>query len=79
METLERVLQKYIKMDAETETSDILQDKNDVVEYLKRYINENFDKELSLETLGAIVHLHPSYLSKIFKEVSNVNIRTWLL
>lgn len=75
-ETLERLLEKYFTADAEAvpEKTEVLQDKKDVVEYVKKYICENVDRDLSLEALGAVVHLHPSYLSKIFKEVSDVNL-----
>lgn len=80
VETLERILQKYFETDAggAAGKTDILQDKNDVVEYVKKYIRENFDRDLSLEALGAVVHLHPSYLSKIFKEVSDRNLSAYV-
>ena len=76
VESLERLWQKYFEADGEEEASraDILQSKDDVVAYVKKYISENTDKDLSLEALGAVVHLHPAYLSKVFKEVSDMNL-----
>lgn len=79
-ETLKRILQKYFES-APEETADrnnFLQDKKDVVVYVEKYICENCESDLSLETLGTIVHLHPSYLSKIFKEVSGNNISSYV-
>ena len=45
---------------------------------MKKYICENYDQELSLEALGEVVHLHPAYLSKIFKEVSDGNLSAFV-
>lgn len=79
-EALKRVLQKYFQsgMDVNSNKKEFLQDKKDVVAYVKHYINENIENDLSLESLGAIVHLHPSYLSKIFKEVSDINLSNYI-
>lgn len=80
VESLERILEKHFELPAGGAAGkpDILQDKNDAVEYVKRYIWENFDQDLSLEALGAVVHLHPTYLSKIFKEVSDRNLSAYV-
>lgn len=52
--------------------------KEAVIASVKNYINENPDKNLSLELLGELVHLHPAYLSKIFKEVADVNLSSYI-
>ena len=44
----------------------------------KKYVYENFDKPLSLDILGEAVHLHPAYLSKIFKEETNINLSNYI-
>ena len=54
-------------------------DKNAVISCVKEYINENFDQELSLDILGEVVHLHPAYLSKIFKEVTDGNLSAYIV
>lgn len=79
-ETLKRVLLKFFQLDMDVNSNkkDFLQDKKDVVAYVKNYINENIENDLSLEILGEIVHLHPSYLSKIFKEVSDMNLSNYV-
>ena len=53
-------------------------DKNALISYVKNYIYENFDQNLSLDVLGEVVHLHPAYLSKIFKEVTNMNLSAYI-
>lgn len=80
VETLERILEKGSETDnvSMTDGSGCLRDKNDVVAYVKKYICENYEKDLSLDTLGSIVHLHPAYLSKIFKEVSDENLSGYI-
>lgn len=79
VEVLERVIGKRMEgMDRSDAAYEEGQDKNAVVAYVKRYIGENYEKELSLDTLGALVHLHPAYLSKIFKEISNTNLSGYI-
>ncbi len=38
-----------------------------LIEKARHYIHENYDKELSLESVAEHVHLSPTYLSSIFK------------
>ena len=80
VETLERILEKCFEseVDHSMEGSGCLRDKKDVVAYIKKYICENCEKDLSLDVLGVMVHLHPAYLSKIFKEVSDVNLSGYI-
>ena len=33
---------------------------------------------LSLDILGEAVHLHPAYLSKVFKEETNINLSNYI-
>ena len=39
---------------------------------------ELVNQNLSLDVLGEVVHLHPAYLSKIFKEVTNMNLSAYI-
>ncbi len=78
-ETLRRILQKSFGTDRmETELSGCLGDKNSIVVQVKNYVNDNYDKELSLELLGQLVNLHPVYLSKIFKEAADINLSSYI-
>ncbi len=49
-----------------------------MIEDVKKYICEHFDEPLSLEILGERVHLHPAYLSGIFKETTGVNLSCYI-
>ncbi|WP_163536196.1 AraC family transcriptional regulator [Gracilibacillus sp. YIM 98692] len=42
------------------------------------YIHENYDYELKVEELAAIVHLHPSYLHRIFKQSMKITIQAYI-
>lgn len=79
-ETLERILQKnFVKEKKKGEDKICLAgDKNALISYVKNYIYENFDQPLSLDVLGEAVHLHPAYLSKVFKEVTNRNVSGYI-
>lgn len=79
-ETLERILGKNLdqQADAESSTQEVFDSHGDAISYVKKYIGENYDKNLSLYALGQIVHLHPAYLSKIFKEATDVNLSNYI-
>ena len=80
VETLERILQKNFVLEEKKEEDKICLagDKSALISYVKNYIYENFDQNLSLDVLGEVVHLHPAYLSKIFKEVTNMNLSAYI-
>ena len=83
LETLERILQRSLEV-GETESQGLpgdqgpSKDKYAVVSSVKAYINENYSKDLSLDALGDAVNLHPVYLSRIFKEVTDINLSTYI-
>lgn len=81
VEALERILQRELEKEGggEEERLGPPGDKTDVIAYVKNYIHENFDQNLSLDVLGETVHLHPAYLSKIFKEVTDMNLSGYIV
>lgn len=80
MESLGRVLEKSFdkQTGAENRADDIPDDQRDVISQVKKYIGGNCDKNLSLDALGEIVHLHPAYLSKIFKDSTDKNLSNYI-
>jgi two-component system, response regulator YesN len=52
--------------------------KSDPIAYVKNYIWTNFNKEISLNLLASTVYLHPAYLSRLFKQTTNVTITDYL-
>jgi len=44
-----------------------------VYEKIKAYVEENYNKELSLDKVAEVADLSPSYLSYLFKEISGMN------
>lgn len=50
----------------------------ELINTLKRYICENLDKDISLIRLAEFVFFNPSYLSRLFKQVTNLNISEYI-
>lgn len=79
IETLGRILQNQTGYDEKGEREEPGQsDKHAAVASVKAYIVENYGKDLSLEALGDAVNLHPVYLSRIFKEVTDINLSSYI-
>ena len=51
---------------------------NSVIENAKAYITSHFDKEISLQDVADHVHMHPNYLSTIFKQHTGTNFCQYL-
>lgn len=49
------------------------------VSIIRDYIEANLEKDLSLTTLAAIAGLHPTYLSRLFKEATRQNMYSFIL
>lgn len=50
----------------------------DIIKTSKRYIEENFAKDISLDDVSRVVNISPYYFSKIFKEESGLNFIEYL-
>ncbi|WP_379155759.1 response regulator [Paenibacillus sp. sgz5001063] len=50
----------------------------DIIGNVRKYIAEHLDEALSLEDLGRIVHLHPVYLSKFYKQETGENLSNYI-
>lgn len=76
MRQLQNVLHKNFKDTpvVEKDREGTSGDSQDIIPFIKSYVYENFDKDLSLDHLGQVVHLHPAYLSKVFKDETDMNI-----
>ena len=48
------------------------------ISLITRYINDNFSKKITLETLSNEFFLHPSYISRIFKKKLNISFSAFL-
>ena len=59
-EVLDRIVERHFKERLQKEVKDC-KDNAELVAYIKEYISENCEKDLSLDILGAMVYLHPNY------------------
>ena len=76
-EVLDRIVERHFKERLQKEVRGC-KDNAQLVAYIKEYISENCEKDLSLDILGAMVHLHPNYLSKMFKDVAGENLSNYI-
>lgn len=49
------------------------------VEYVKQYIADNLEKNITRESLSELVYLHPDYLARLFKRECGESINSYLL
>ena len=52
---------------------------NSYVKTLKQHIDDNLDKDLSLVRLADLVKIHPSYLSRLFKQATGDTVSDYIL
>ena len=45
---------------------------------VQKYINEHLDEDLSLVRLGELVYFNPSYLSRLFKQITGENLLKYI-
>lgn len=51
----------------------------DILSRVKAYIEDNYEKELSLDMLSDKFYLSPTYISRLFKEYFNVGVSEFIL
>lgn len=52
--------------------------KRTIIQIALRYIEDNYDKDLSLAAVAKAAYVTPNYLSRVFKEEMNTNFVDWL-
>jgi two-component system response regulator YesN len=59
------------------------QDQNEIaavpIDYVRRYIQNHLDEDLSLIRLAELVYFNPSYLSRLFKQMTGVNLSEFII
>jgi AraC-like DNA-binding protein len=54
------------------------QGKRNFIKIVLKYVEENYDRDISLSEAARVAFITPNYLSRIFKEEMNVNFTDWL-
>ena len=83
-----RKLRSFVTLETLTETtlsilkSNMQQQESlssqDLIDQVKHYVSKNYAKELSLESIAAVFFISPSYLSRLFKQKTSVNLITYI-
>ena len=50
----------------------------DSISYLQNYIQDHYGEDLSLSRLGDLVYFNPSYLSRLFKQATGMNLSDYI-
>ena len=50
----------------------------DIIKTARKYIEEHFNKDISLDDVSRVVNISPYYFSKVFKEESGLNFIEYL-
>ena len=50
----------------------------DMVSQVKKYVSQNYRQELSLESIAEAFFISPSYLSRLFKQKTSMNLVTYI-
>lgn len=78
MDTLCHKLQEIVETFSESMFNYNPSKNHDVIKKALLYISERFNTQLSLEDTAAHVHLHPSYFSTLFKQVTGSSFKEYL-
>lgn len=70
-QNLAELIFKYKDIESQNSISSIIQK-------AQQYVLSNLESNLSLCTLGDVVHLNPSYLSRLFKKVCGMNVSDFI-
>lgn len=70
---LQSILQHVTQLDRSTKFSN-----HNIVTTIQAYISDHISDCLSLEDLGKVVHLHPVYLSKLYKQETGENLSNYI-
>lgn len=70
---LQSILQSLTQLDRSAKFSN-----QNIVHTIQAYISNHISDCLSLEDLGKIVHLHPVYLSKFYKQETGENLSSYI-
>lgn len=78
MDTLCRKLQEIVETFSESMFNYIPSKNHDLIKKAMLYISDHFNTQLTLEDTAAYVHLHPSYFSTLFKQVTGSSFKEYL-
>ena len=62
----------------ERRNDDSFKNTNKIIRFIENYVEENIDQDLSLNYFSQILHYHPFYLSRMFKEIKGENFSDYI-
>ena len=73
-------MEEYAKILFELQQSEVqnVLDSEDIMVRAKKYIDENFRENIDRNDVAAVTFVTPNYLSKLFKNTMNMNLREYI-
>ena len=68
----------YIRSEIDRQSEDQDQQKSKQIEKAKKYINQNYSRDISLTEISGVVYMTPNYFCSLFKKVSGMNFSDYL-
>jgi two-component system response regulator YesN len=79
LEVLKIYFEQIIGNLVEDLSNNAKEQKVEIIETVKEYIDENFSEDISLDDLAEYISFSKYYLSKLFKEVEGINYKDYLI
>ena len=61
------------------EVMNLINEDNKLLDEIKKYIWDNMETDVSLNSIASYLHYNPSYLSRLFKQKYDCNIKDFIL
>lgn len=72
---LEKAIENLKRMKKEMEKTKIgVQEQKNLIQQVDQYIEHNFNKKISLDDIAEELHINRSYLSRLYKNKTGVNL-----
>ncbi|WP_134682838.1 response regulator transcription factor [Brevibacillus migulae] len=78
LEKIKQFLDRKRHLTAKTGQDDAAKDERHIIRKVKEYIQNHADGDLRLQTLADVIHLHPIYLSQLFKQETGENLSDYV-
>ncbi|WP_167859118.1 response regulator [Paenibacillus cymbidii] len=71
--------EKLANLIFESNLSETNEKTNRIVSEVQQYVHHHMHEDISLPRLGEVVHLNPSYLSRLYKEMTGLSISDYII
>lgn len=73
-----QTLRRFLPVHIHNQVLHTRREESDPIRTIKEYIQRYIAEELSLERLSEVVHLHPQYVSRLFKQKAGITLTDYI-